>query len=1449
MTNPSIDSLKNEVADCYIKNFQKELWWLQWIMILPLKSWMKNILAGKAELPENFKEIENSMFWKNKDLANKIFDFLKVNRQEIVNRQTEPDLLGLKNEILWIGGTERESKQDSWVVQNSYWFQPTNVGTSARNKVKEEGNDQPNEENGEIKDKETVAAWVATSAAASYGAYKIKQLAEKNDIEKVVKNLDDEQITRTIEGAIDTMKKQKETLQSRLTPHQLNTLEKHINELEKWLSDVEEWGVSELIKDWYDIREHLPGTLLKNSFDENLLKQIDKLSDQFPGKTVDDIKTILRRNWITKFDESLDPLLKWISEAKNAKQIRQMTKVIRWWSTITKIAKTLTYALRVDFALSWVDVWAYLDAKKEAELISKINKIQGENMHNQATFHLCTWLWSFLLEWLIVLWTCAGYWSSGWPVWTIIWLAVWVATWGVDIAWDALYFDVRNFYMQNDENYLRQSRWKIKQSILQWIHNYKMWDSSINERFTTWWTSNVTIDEDLNQWSNTKEASLESACRSMIFLEEIEDGTDELKHNSYLLDYIISKKTKDDFLKDKDEEYKSYFNKYREQMTTRIDKRMEYVKKELDKSDIINSIYAGAWAQRLTQIFTESKGYVNMLGDNKRNDSKTYQENLQTYKEDLLKNFPHEKIEKLESIRENNQSLFLDIITTTQLETFLWDEVTDENYRSNVELVETYKKFMSMFENLEDKHYLNIDEEERNGYFIHNVLKADFEVDWVEYPTMKSDNQLLNIVWSWRERRGLTEISDNILQNILYKLARKLNGYSWMNDMYELMQFYNEWEDASNWIYFSSKRKVNQDWAIDPTMINNIPKVLHERDIDRYVENFLKRNFYKAHDDRSGTSVKYEQKSIIDTNTESIDDQLTLELVSVIEGIIREELKNHTVENQNKIKEQIKTVIKENSKWEFMELPYYLILEAKKAWLWDLQRQFFKWNQSNNVIEICYMNKEYNTTSIFGDDCEKLYISSARNEFTETEKSYIDRVDAVCKKLREIKSIEWLWLTQSTRHEDELDLPVEIEHIISDKMIEREKFKDTILLYDANTCNTAEVIRKYTEYAEYFECLYRWILISEAWFSISNDLDSFEYFQSTMTLWSINLFTNEWKIDINAIKESKRWWFSFLLNDNEFISFYNNLYENFEFNVEGGKPESLRYRWNNWNASQKQLAKRISYDIITTTFEKCLLLTDGYWKVDIISKGFMERRKDLKDDIKSEVKEHIKGMKAISDIDIDEIKPLMHEKEIKNLTEWEKQVTDLTPIINELIKERLPQVDWSDRRLQLQYDKENSSINSWWEETKISIEEARNGTKEKITINGLDIEFTDLKEWIRTANLINWLKYNMKKEPIWKKAPNRLHPDANFGKYKRESGSLIREVNNDSNDIEILTENIIDEWHPTIKGSNEFLRFINQLLEFITSDNWSFENSDEGREQWDEEQSVPTDIVSSEGEE
>jgi hypothetical protein len=47
----------------------------------------------------------------------------------------------------------------------------------------------------------------------------------------------------------------------------------------------------------------------------------------------------------------------------------------------------------------------------------------------------------------------------------------------------------------------------------------------------------------------------------------------------------------------------------------------------------------------------------------------------------------------------------------------------------------------------------------------------------------------------------------------------------------------------------------------------------------------------------------------------------------------------------------------------------------------------------------------------------------------------------------------------------------------------------------------------------------------------------------------------------------------------------------------------------------------------------------------------------------------------------------------------------------------------------------------------------------------------------------------------------------------------MREVSKSPNDIEILRENTLNKYYPSIKDSNEFLEFINKLLESISSDN------------------------------
>jgi hypothetical protein len=72
----------------------------------------------------------------------------------------------------------------------------------------------------------------------------------------------------------------------------------------------------------------------------------------------------------------------------------------------------------------------------------------------------------------------------------------------------------------------------------------------------------------------------------------------------------------------------------------------------------------------------------------------------------------------------------------------------------------------------------------------------------------------------------------------------------------------------------------------------------------------------------------------IDTATESIDDYLQKEFESKFRLILKEELSTRTKQNQEKIKKDITDFVKAQSKNnEYVELPYYILIQARKAGL------------------------------------------------------------------------------------------------------------------------------------------------------------------------------------------------------------------------------------------------------------------------------------------------------------------------------------------------------------------------------------------------------------------------------------------------------------------------------------------------------------------------------------
>jgi hypothetical protein len=162
----------------------------------------------------------------------------------------------------------------------------------------------------------------------------------------------------------------------------------------------------------------------------------------------------------------------------------------------------------------------------------------------------------------------------------LIWLAVWAVATAASLGVDSLYFDVQDFYLQNKEDFIREKKSKINQAILQWLYNKKNWNVSLNEKI---WAPD----------SNQKEQSLYDACRSMIFLDEIQDG----KFSDYtpFLEYLQSWKSKEDFVKELNEEQKTQFQEKWNWLEEQIKLRMEYIDKIFKWDEIINWLKEWRW--------------------------------------------------------------------------------------------------------------------------------------------------------------------------------------------------------------------------------------------------------------------------------------------------------------------------------------------------------------------------------------------------------------------------------------------------------------------------------------------------------------------------------------------------------------------------------------------------------------------------------------------------------------------------------------------------------------------------------------------------------------------------------------------------------------------------------------------------------------------------------------
>lgn len=1306
----AIEQLKSEISEKYLDDFKEQLWFLKSLVLLPIKDDIKKILSWEANLPQKFDEVKEFWWWKDiinfvtPDIANQIFAFMKEKRTEIETRKTEEELQALKNEVLTgikIQGKEtpqilasslssnQESMQADLQAGEVAWDSHQKSDPQFLSHDKKEKHTQELEKESHEK---SMAMGVAAGAAGVWATFGLDRVVRGYETRNITKNLSPEQIKEQLNWALETMKKQRNALESRLSSKQLKVLDKNIDELSKGFANFDKETI-DLLKSWDSLGGKIPNKILFHlRLDPKTLKQISLLSDQLIGKSPADIQTILKSNNILDVG---DDLVESFSKAASKAELESMCTLLSRGTKLNRAIKTFKGAMLFDMACLWFDVYVYLEDNKEADLIAKVNEMRASNKYTRANVQLGIGVASVAIEALLM---CTSLWSAWWPIGALIWAWVGGLTAAAAIGVDTLYFDVKDFYLQNKEDFLRQKRSQLNQTILQWLYNKENWNTTLNEKF---WAPELT----------QKAKSLNDAIWSMLFIDELENG--QLRASPTLFSYIQSGKKKADFESGLSQQERQRFDLVRKQVEEKVKQRFDYLKIFFKSGDVVRKIENWGGMQYLDNLVNQSRVYQTLKSQNKWNTDLNFNQNLDLYQKEYFKNFSPEKVKKLQNLEKTNPELYQEILVTSDLSSLLSEDEKDQNYTENVKLV----KAMQDWERLitwDGFARLQIPDSNKNVAFIENLLRKDFDLSQTQYPQIWKEG-VATIVENRQERRWNLNVSDDPMQNVLYRLACELYGYTGENDKAQLMQFYSEDVANNHGIYFSSERKLNKDWLIDGGIDTRLVSGFPASQLDVKVDQIMKKEFKTL-------------TSSIDTPTENIDKNLQKEFENKIRAILKSELSYRTIEKQNEIKNQISAFVSKNAQGgKYIEFPYYLLLQAKKAGFWDLQRQFF--TMKNGKLETLVLKSELNEKKML--NAEVSYLSPQREEFSDEEKTLIARVEGAHQQLSQLQEAE-----SSFSKEDELDMPKEIEVLIADKYKEREKFKTDILYYDASVVGTSEILKQYESFATYFENLYLGIMLSLTKFK-TNDVDSFALYNAALSYGEWDFFSADGTFDEKKITS-----FPYLQNAKVKDYYLSSIKTQ---KVWSKTIEQLR---KSEDAKEKEIWHQASKLILSTMISESLLGKNSDWKIITIKVGGNWWDTDAisallnPNKLSEKIKKRLLKLPNIPVLDTQKIQKLKESPvRVKVIPNSQKETIKQINPLQEQIEATSPNIVWQNQRGNIIYDPERAVLKSWWHTIKLA---EKSG---KFYLDKLDL-WLSLKEVLRLANFANWIKKTYKRVRI-----------------------------------------------------------------------------------------------------
>ncbi|MDR0282477.1 MAG: hypothetical protein LBI53_04145 [Candidatus Peribacteria bacterium] len=264
-----------------------------------------------------------------------------------------------------------------------------------------------------------------------------------------------------------------------------------------------------------------------------------------------------------------------------------------------------------------------------------------------------------------------------------------------------------------------------------------------------------------------RDMTLKDAWESIFFLEEIDKN---MADYSVLLQYQMSGKSEKDFLGSVTGDVHKQFEEQKTKLNGRIALRVEYVKNSLGEEKTVAALKNGTGMCYLSQLLVYSEFYADKREQKKRQEGKNIEENIIEARNELLKDIPDLIKERLSALDKN---LLYEIYYGAKV----LRNVEGSEIEQNANYVIAYVNAMSLGISKEESYLTQFSDKSIHYGYVEEILKNDFILQGIKYPNF-SDDEVKTISYNGRERENNIYTSSSVSQNIIYRLAKELYGYT-----------------------------------------------------------------------------------------------------------------------------------------------------------------------------------------------------------------------------------------------------------------------------------------------------------------------------------------------------------------------------------------------------------------------------------------------------------------------------------------------------------------------------------------------------------------------------------------------------------------------------------------------------------------------------------------------